>query len=166
MAQSHDTRYTERLNNWMGKWPRRRSHSSSRDHDEVVSFHEPDVSPRSRDASEGVTWSVRVAAAWSWRLLIIIAAVAVVAWGAVQLSLIVFPVAIAVLLTVLLEPLVRFLHVKVRLPQTAAAATGLVVALLVVVTIIAGAAGQLIRQVPSLVSKASQGLDKAVEWVS
>ena len=132
MAQSHDTPYTERLNNWMGKWPRRRSHSSSRDHDEVVSFHEPAVSPRSRDANEGVTWSVRVAAAWSWRLLIIIAAVAVVAWGAVQLSLIVFPVAIAVLLTVLLEPLVRFLHVKVRLPQTAAAATGLVVALLVV----------------------------------
>ncbi|HWU46703.1 MAG TPA: AI-2E family transporter [Humibacter sp.] len=53
---------------------------------------------------------VRVAGAWSWRLLVIGAVIAVVIFLIIQLRLIVIPVLIAVLLSALLVPVVDFLH--------------------------------------------------------
>lgn len=53
------------------------------------------------DAVEPV---VRKAAAWSWRLLVILAAVLAVLWLLTELAVIVVPVALAVILTALLLP--------------------------------------------------------------
>lgn len=49
---------------------------------------------------------MRAAAAWSWRILLVLAAIAAVLWIIVQLRIIVIPVLIAVLFTALLAPLV------------------------------------------------------------
>lgn len=51
---------------------------------------------------------MRLAAAWSWRLLLIGAALAAFLWVVVQLRIIVIPILIAILLTALLAPIVRW----------------------------------------------------------
>ncbi len=51
---------------------------------------------------------VRVAAAWSWRLILIGIAVAALVWLIVQVRIIVIPVIIALLLSALLHPIVHF----------------------------------------------------------
>nr|WP_245190326.1 AI-2E family transporter [Leucobacter exalbidus] len=51
---------------------------------------------------------VRIAAAWSWRLIMIALALAGVLWLIVQVRIIVIPVLVAILLTALLSPVVRW----------------------------------------------------------
>lgn len=51
---------------------------------------------------------VRVAAAWSWRLMLIGIAVAALVWLITQVAIIVIPVVIALLLSALLYPIVHF----------------------------------------------------------
>lgn len=59
---------------------------------------------------------MRVAAAWSWRLIIITVAVGGLIWGIVQVRIIVIPLLIAILLTALLNPLVEW-FVRRGLPR-------------------------------------------------
>jgi predicted PurR-regulated permease PerM len=66
--------------------------------------------------------SVQVAAAWSWRLIVIAFAVAVVLVGLSLGKVIWVPVVIALLLTVLLNPVAEWLVRVARLPRVLAAA--------------------------------------------
>ena len=61
------------------------------------------------DADQAVTPFVRKAAAWSWRLLAIFAAVGAVLWVVVRLEVILVPVALATMVAALLLPAVDFL---------------------------------------------------------
>jgi predicted PurR-regulated permease PerM len=56
-----------------------------------------------------VPWGIRVASAWSWRLLVIAAALGVVFWLVAELRYLVIPLLIAVLLGALLVPVVDWL---------------------------------------------------------
>ncbi len=67
-------------------------------------------------AAQQIPMGVRVAAAWSWRLLLLAAGLAAVFWMIAQVSAIVVPVMIAVLLAALLQPIVD-LVVKIGLPR-------------------------------------------------
>ncbi|RUQ99294.1 AI-2E family transporter [Labedella endophytica] len=89
------------------------------------------VVPVARRESDDVTPGVRIAAAWSWRLLVIIAAFAVLGFLVVQLRLIVIPVLIAVLVSALLVPFIAFL-VRRRWPRGIAVAVAMIVAVGVV----------------------------------
>ncbi|MBK0421607.1 AI-2E family transporter [Leucobacter sp. CSA2] len=60
------------------------------------------------DAAGELPLGVRVAAAWSWRLVAIGLASAAFLWLIVQVRIIVIPVFIAILLTALLSPIVRW----------------------------------------------------------
>ncbi|MEE0237737.1 MAG: AI-2E family transporter, partial [Pauljensenia sp.] len=60
------------------------------------------------DAAALVPRTLRVAAAFSWRTLVVVGLVAVILWGAARLTLVIMPVAIALTITVLLEPLVSW----------------------------------------------------------
>ncbi|MFA5606847.1 MAG: AI-2E family transporter [Leucobacter sp.] len=60
-----------------------------------------------RNASQELPLGVRVAAAWSWRLITIGLALAGVLWLIIQIRIIVIPVLIAILLTALLAPIVH-----------------------------------------------------------
>ncbi len=73
--------------------------------------------------------AVRIAGAWAWRILAIVAVIAVVVFLVVQLRGIVVPFMVALLLAALLVPLVRFLQ-RHRWPKglaVAAAEVGLLV---------------------------------------
>jgi predicted PurR-regulated permease PerM len=82
---------------------------------------------------ENIPAGIRLAGAWSWRLLVIAAAIAVVLFVVVQLRFIVIPLLVAVLVSALLVPFVSFLT-RHRWPKGIAVA----VALIGTLTVIAG----------------------------
>ncbi len=80
---------------------------------------------------EALPRGVRVAGAWSWRILAIAAVVALVIFLVIQLRLIVVPLLVAVLLAALLVPIVDFLH-RHRWPKGLAVALAMVGLIVVV----------------------------------
>ena len=76
----------------------------------------PDEPVSPTDPVESVPYGVRLAAAWSWRWLLIVAAVGVVIWLVILLRLIVIPVLVAILLAALLVPFMR-LMMRARFPK-------------------------------------------------
>ncbi|MCU1657661.1 MAG: putative PurR-regulated permease PerM [Pseudonocardiales bacterium] len=87
----------------------------------------PVLSDTRRDAVEAVTWPVRVAAAWSWRLLIIGLALYVFARILKRIELVAFSFVLALFLTAVLHPLERRLHSLMPKPRSLAAAISLLV---------------------------------------
>ncbi|MFC4902190.1 AI-2E family transporter [Kocuria oceani] len=95
-----------------------------------------ELPPLHGNAAGGVAVSVRVAAAWSWRLLIILAAVGLFGYMLSTITVVIIPVLIAGLLAGLLFPLVKGMrahHVPAGLASglTVLGFIGLVVGLLV-----------------------------------
>ncbi|PLC13306.1 permease [Kocuria flava] len=84
----------------------------------------PELPPLHGNAAGGVTVPVRVAAAWSWRLIIILAAVGLVGWMLSRVTVVIIPVLVAGLLAGLLFPVVKWLRGR-HVP--AGAASGLTV---------------------------------------
>ena len=130
---------------------------------EPVSKQSANASDRS--ISEHVSVPLRVAAAWSWRILVIIATVGVIVWGLRYVYSIVVAVLVALLLALLLAPLVSFLRTKLRMGKTSSAAVGLISGLFLVTGLMAIALGQVVAQLPALVSQTLAGLDDLLAWV-
>jgi predicted PurR-regulated permease PerM len=86
-----------------------------------------------RDGSEAVTWPVRVAAAWTWRILLIGFAVYLLARIFLRVELVAFSFVIALFLTAVLHPLERVLR---RIPGTRSISA--LLALLIGLAILAG----------------------------
>jgi predicted PurR-regulated permease PerM len=80
------------------------------------------------NALEGVTWSVRVAAAWSWRLLVIGAGLYVLAKIFVRVELVAFSFVLALFFTAVLHPLEILLR-RVPGPRSISALLALLVGL-------------------------------------
>jgi predicted PurR-regulated permease PerM len=89
---------------------------------------------------------------WSWRILVIAGAVAVVLFVLAQLSFLVVPLLIAVLLTALASPL-NLLLLKLRFPRWLATLTTVVVFLSVVTTLFWLVINELVRGWESLLSR-------------
>lgn len=87
--------------------------------------------PPKRDATESIPFGMRIAAAWSWRLLLIGGVIAVVVFLIIQLRLIVIPLLVAVLLGALLVPFSQFLQ-RHRWPKWLAVTVAMLSALIVV----------------------------------
>jgi predicted PurR-regulated permease PerM len=81
---------------------------------------EPEPPGRRGPVDTGVTPGMQIAAAWSWRFLVIVGSAAVIGWAMRYLSEVVIPVVVAVLLTALLVPVTNALQ-RLRLPRGAAA---------------------------------------------
>jgi predicted PurR-regulated permease PerM len=79
------------------------------------------VAGRRADRQDTVPPGVRIAAAWSWRLLAVAGALALLIFLIIQLREIVIPLLIAVLIAALLVPFVQFLR-RHRWPKWAAVA--------------------------------------------
>ncbi len=107
---------------------------------------EPPVGPVDhRPAAESVPRSVRVAAAFAWRTLLVLVTIAVLGLVMAYTKVLWVPVVLALLLTVLLSPVVDVLVRRVRLPRGAAAGLT-VVALLALVAGLVTLAGREIAQ--------------------
>ncbi|MEG3614479.1 AI-2E family transporter [Isoptericola haloaureus] len=120
--------------------------------------------PESRDG-DAVPASVRAAAAWSWRLLLIAAGVAGVVWLLGQLKTIAVPVAVALLVTILLRPMRRMLE-NAGVPRGAATALSLVALIVFVAGLVTLAGSQIVAGFQDLWDQAVQGFQEFVDWLS
>jgi putative heme transporter len=113
---------------------------------------------------EAVPRSLRIAAAWSWRLIV----VAVVGWGLLYLVdrflILVAPLMIGLLLTGLLAPAFRWV-LKLRMNRSLATFLVLVGGLAVVGGTLTLVVNQLIDGLPDMVDSAEQGAQDIQEWV-
>jgi len=92
----------------------------------------PALSDTGHDATEGVTWQVRVAAAWSWRLLVIGVALYVLVRVLAKVELVAVSLVLALFFTAVLHPLERRLRSVLPGPKSLPAALALLVGLAVV----------------------------------
>jgi predicted PurR-regulated permease PerM len=116
------------------------------------------------DIDEGVPRGVRVAAAWAWRLLLLGAAGYALAWIAARLSTVLIPVAVALLLSALLYPPVRFLRAH-GAPRSASAAVVLVGGLAVVGGTLGVVINAMVTGFAGLTRNVDQGIDKVRDWL-
>lgn len=114
---------------------------------------------------DAVTPIVRKAAAWSWRLLVILAAILAVLWLIAELELIVVPVAIAVMLTALMLPAVDWLDRR-GANRGGAVALVLLSGFALFSGIMSFVVSQFISGLPSLTEQVTRSIDNATQWLS
>ena len=107
---------------------------------------------------------VRKAAAWAWRILVILSAVAALLLLMWQLRVIVVPVALAVILTALLLPAVDRLDQR-GLPRGGAGALVLLGGLGLFGGILTFVVSQFISGLPGLVAEVTRSIDNATNWL-
>jgi putative heme transporter len=115
----------------------------------------------SRDDAE-VPHSLRIAAAWSWRLIV----VGLVGWALLRfigvISIVVIPLSIALLLSALLAPAVSLL--RLRLPPSLATFLVLICGIAAVAGTLTLVINQFVQGVPELTTKASDGVREIQDW--
>lgn len=119
------------------------------------------VSDPERHGRDMVSAPVRIAAAWSWRIILVIAAIGLMGWLVSKISTVLIPVAIAALLAGLLTPAVKWLRSK-HVPSGLAAAiveVGLIVLVLGLLTL---AGQQMIAGFAQLSNSAVGGFQKLI----
>jgi putative heme transporter len=116
------------------------------------------------NAQDAVTWPVRVAAAWSWRLLVIGAALYILTIIFGRIELVAFSFVLALFFTAVLHPLERLLR-RIPGPASISAALALLIGIGVLTGIgffvswqISTHSSQLADQITSLVSKINHWL--------
>ncbi|MGW4101551.1 MULTISPECIES: AI-2E family transporter [unclassified Mycobacterium] len=115
-------------------------------------------------ADEAVTPFVRKVAAWSWRLLVIFAAVVALLWLIKHLEVIVVPVALATMVAALLLPAVDFMDRR-GAPRGAAVALVLLASFAVVGGILSFVISQFIEGAPQLVEQVTRSIDGLRNWL-
>ncbi len=119
---------------------------------------------QSNYAAARVPFGMDLAAAWSWRFLVVAAAGYVVVRGIATFAVIVLPIVIALLLSALVAPLVDLLH-RLRFPRGLASLL-VVVGSLAVIALLLTFAGQQIAQGASDLSKqVVTGLEQIRVWL-
>jgi predicted PurR-regulated permease PerM len=111
----------------------------------------------SRD-DEDVPRGLRIATAWSWRLLVLAAAAALVLWLVGRLKDILIPLSIALLLSALLAPSVGWLRRTVRLPRSLAVAVVLITGIAAVGGVLTLVVTQFVNSFPDLSKNATEGI--------
>ncbi len=147
----------------------RAAHNGDGEPDREVDFAPPPPDPSlihqsttSRDDAE-VPHSLRIAASWSWRLIV----VGVVGWALLRfigiISIVVIPLAIALLLSALLAPAVGWL-LRLRVPRSLATFLVLICGLAAVAGTLTLVINQFVDGVPQLTDNASEGIRQIQEW--
>ncbi len=102
---------------------------------------------------------------WSIRLIVIAAAVFVLGWIVGQLWVVIFPVALALIVSTVLEPPASWLRGR-RVPAGVATAIVVLGFIGLVVGIIAILTPQVAGQAPELADSAARGLQKVRDWLT
>lgn len=125
----------------------------------------PPLSDTRHNAVEAVTWPVRVAAAWAWRLALIGATVYVVVKELDRIGLVIFPFIIALFFTAILHPV----EVRLRRRFHRRRSFSALIALLVGIIFLAGLGYFVVWQISShdkqLADQVTQVVDKAKHWL-
>jgi len=110
-----------------------------------------------------VPWGIDLAAAWAWRLLVIAAAGFVVLWLMAYFAVVTVPLAIALLISALVIPVVDGLD-RV-MPRGLAALLVVLTGITFVVALLTFAGQQVANGATDLADQTVQGLDEIKEWL-
>lgn len=132
--------------------------------DAVPPAEPPPPADPARSAAGAVPWGVRVAASWSWRVLLVAALVLALGFLFRYLSEVTIPIAVATLLAALLSPVANRLK-KWRVPRALAAAISVVGGLALVAGVLTFIVQQIVSQSGELASKAVEGYQQLLAWL-
>lgn len=119
---------------------------------------------RVQESDNPVPAGIRTAAAWSWRFLLIVAAVYALIYLLVELSVVVIPVVVALLLAALLQPAAAWLTRR-GWPRSLSAAVVLVGGLAVVTGIVWLVVAQISDSFSDLSAQVGDGIDSVRNWL-
>jgi predicted PurR-regulated permease PerM len=117
------------------------------------------------NVADDVPYPLRIAAAWSWRLLLVAAAAVGVLWVVGRLHQVVIPVAISLLLSALLSPAVSWLRKRVRLHRSLATALVMIGGLAVVAGTLTLVITQFVNSWPKLSQNSQAGVQQIQGWL-
>ncbi|CAA0124794.1 Putative transport protein [Mycolicibacterium vanbaalenii] len=123
--------------------------------------------PASLDAlaDESVSPLVRKAAAWSWRLLVLLAAIVALLWIFFRLEILFVPVMLATILAALLMPVVDFLD-KRGAPRSGAVALVLLSGIALFGGLLAFVVNQFIEGAPALADQVTASIEGVGTWLT
>jgi predicted PurR-regulated permease PerM len=124
----------------------------------------PVLSNSARDANEAVTWGVRVAAAWTWRVLVIAAGLYVLAIVFKRVELVAFSFILALFLTAVLHPIERALR-RLPGPRSVSAALALLIGVAAFVGIGWFVTWQITTHSTELGDQISNFVEKSRDWL-
>lgn len=130
-----------------------------------VHFRSGDSIRPQANAAALMPWSLRLAAEFSWRAIVVAVAAVGLLYVAYKISMILVPVAVALLFAVLLDPLLRLFTNYLKLGRTMSAALTLVLGVLFVVVLLTQAMRGIIVQLPQLFSRAQLGMKQVMDWL-
>ena len=107
---------------------------------------------------------VRKAAAWAWRLLVILAAVVALLWVVKKLEVIVVPVLLALMISALLVPAVDWIDRR-GLPRAAAVAVVVLGGFAILGGILSFVVIQFIDGLPDLTNQVERSIDSTRRWL-
>jgi predicted PurR-regulated permease PerM len=124
----------------------------------------PGAAASERDANDSVPYGMRIAAAWSWRLLLVGGVLAVVVFLIIQLRLIVIPIFVAVLIGALLVPFSQLLQ-RQRWPKWLAVTVSMLTALAFVGGLLTLGITQIVRGSDELAAQSLVAWDDFRAWL-
>ncbi len=119
-----------------------------------------------RSPADAVPYPVKAAAAWSWRLLLIVLGVVAIVLAMSVTKVLWVPVVIALLLTVLLQPLVDLMVTRFGMWRGAASVVAVLGLLAVVAGLLTLAGRQLVSGVRDLWDQAAAGFQELLTYLS
>jgi putative heme transporter len=125
------------------------------------------ITPHAAERSATVPRGLEIAAAWSWRVILVVVLLWGIIWMARYLSEVVIPVVVAILLTALMLPVADALR-KGRwgMPRAAATAITVIGAVAAIVGVLIVIGGQIAGQGPELSSNVVNGFNKLSDWLN
>lgn len=109
---------------------------------------------------------IRRGGAWSWRLLVLLGLLTVVAWALSHVPVMVISVLVAILLTAMLNPLVNTLTNHTFLPRAASAGIALVSLIIVVVGMFVLAGRQLLASWDAIADATVKGFNQLWDYAT
>ena len=122
------------------------------------------MAPAGSHYDDAVPPLIHKGAAWSWRLLAIIAFAVAVIWVITKLEVIVVPVALALMLTALMIPAVDFLDRR-GAPRGGAVALVLLTGIAIVGGMLTFVVSQFVVGLPGLVDQVTQSIESTRTWL-
>ncbi len=119
--------------------------------------------PAPQPLPDGIPYGLKVAGGWSWRMLVIAAAVIGILYLANMLAVVVIPFVVSMLLAAMLQPAVKLL-VRLHIPRTLAVGVVLVSGILAVSSVLTYVVSQFISGVPQLAKNVTTGVLKIQNW--
>jgi putative heme transporter len=126
-----------------------------------------ETTPKTAEPRAAVPRGLDIAAAWSWRVILVVSLLWGIVWMARYLSEVVIPVVVAILLTALMLPVADALK-KGRwgLPRAAATAITVIGAVAAIVGVLIVIGGQIAGQGAELSANVVNGFNKLSDWLN